>query len=455
MYQYPRHARKQRNRQHARAVVLAEIRPANCPQAPDHQPKQKQQIEKQPNIAHLHQGFQVVIVHVEIRKGFAFLNYLVLHGDCAAKTPQTKAHQRVVFFQQPQPGLPAHHAPGPLAGFDIIRGKQISDAVRNRRYGKHRPCRAAAQQDQQPPVKEAGKDNNRDNQPAPCALREGEQDRKAHQPGQADCQNLGPRFFTVICDPCRKRRDQHQQRTADIGAPRDGKDARAHPLFGRGSPRSRDGHGRDILVDAVQRNAGAQHHHCAVENAEITVVLDQPHGNEEPQQVLHLGAQAVDGDRHDRGYRAHQEKAHADKQPQVALDRGDPRTDRGAPHRGMPDQIAHAQQQKTFVPARSQEPDLHHRPEEIVDRQVHRKPDEQQPPQPEEPARRPDEPPAEKAGNRFPNRNAAPVYKAFPDPRAPFFNPFPARGSGTRISRGVRRRQRRAAKRPPQPAVSG
>ncbi len=205
-----------------------------------------------------------------------------MHGDRAAKAPQPEADPAVAFFQQAQAGFPAHHAPRPLAGFHVIRREQIGDAVGDGGNREDSRRRARAHQRNQPPVEEAGKYQNGDHQPQPSALGEGKKDGQAHHASHAERRQLPPCFFAVIGKPCRQRRQQHQQRPADIGAARDGEHTGAHGLFGVRGPGSRNRDGDNKLIDAVQRDTHAQHQQRPIKDPEIAVILNQPDDDKEP-----------------------------------------------------------------------------------------------------------------------------------------------------------------------------
>ena len=285
-------------------------------------------------------------------------------------------------MQQVQTGRPAHHAARTLARSGVVRGEHIGDAVGDGGDGKQCAAAGHAHQGNQTAVKENREHEHSDHKAAPRALGEREDAAHTHHARAADGENLDPHFAAVIRQSRDHRREQHEQTAHDVRAAGERIDARAHVLLGLGDPRRRDRRGDDELIDAVQGDAERHGDKRTVEDGEVAVIFDEARDEEEPEQVFHDGAIAGEGDGRVRRYRAHQEKAGRDEQDEIGVNRGGAKLERCALHRGVPQQIAGRREHEHLVPAardeRGQEAGVRRQTDEIIEREIHRKADEQQ-----------------------------------------------------------------------------
>ena len=359
-------------------------------------------------------------------------------------------------MQQIEAGLPPHHAARTLAGLHIVGGEHIGDAAGNRRDGHQRTRACHAHQRDQAAVQKDREHDDRDHKAAPRALGEGKDTGQAHHAGAADREHLDPHLFAVVGDARHHRREQHEQAAHDIRAAGDRVYARAHALLGLGDPARRDGRGNDILVNAVRRHDQRHRDQRAVEDGEIAVILDQAGDQEEPEQVLHDRAVAVDRNAHIGRYRAHQEEPDADEQQQIGVHRGGARLDGRAPHCGVPQDIGKGRQHHALVPYRADKPGqiAHCRrcpPDEHVQRQVQRQTDQQQAAHADKAARLSDDAAAQKGRNRLPDSKADAVDQALGRRVAQALDKAPQRRHDARVAAVCRRARRRRAEMLPDP----
>ncbi len=106
------------------------------------------------------------------------------------KRPRPKPSTGLLSCSSVRPFGPANDTTCAAACSKVIRGKQISDAVRNRRDCQQCTDTGHAHQRDQAAVQKDGENHNGYCQTAPGTLGEGENAAQAHHAGRADGQHL-------------------------------------------------------------------------------------------------------------------------------------------------------------------------------------------------------------------------------------------------------------------------
>ena len=306
------------------------------------------------------------------------VEHLILHGDGAAKHSLAHADPRVARVEQVQRVELATRAAAAGVGGGEIIGEEEADARPHERHEAGSNARHHEQR-KQPPVDQQDEDHNGDRHRDPRGARHREQAGKAHQDRADPGRDLPFRVLDAVGEARAHRRNHDHKVAHDVGAAEDGIDAGTDGGLGMGHPAGWNGHGDDILVDAVQREQDAEADERTVEAHDVPVVPEDARDDEEPEQILARGAEAGKLDGEERCVDVHEHEAGGQEQQDAAVHR------RGAGGEGrsrldaLPADPERGKEQQRLVPHRAEHRNGQHVAQDIVHARVEADADQDHP----------------------------------------------------------------------------